>query len=395
MVDVAEIKVKAGNGGDGKVSFRREKYIPKGGPDGGDGGVGGSVYFIADNNMSTLADFRSKPIFQAEGGNPGGSKNMTGSDGEDLYIKVPVGTLVYEIEDIKVEDVDNTILGSSNEGNSKSETLIGDLNEVAQTFMVAKGGYGGKGNINFKGSKNITPTQYTPGTKGEEKNIKLEVKMIADVGLIGAPNAGKSTLLNRLTNAQAKVANYPFTTLSPNLGVHKIGKDRNIVLADIPGLIEGASEGRGLGDDFLKHIERTRILVQIIDPLSRGGENLEESAFSDYLMVREELGKYGRGLENKESIVVINKSEVTEVKESLDKIKRRFKEADIDVLFISAVTGEGLDKLLNTVFDLLDKTPRQNIFEIKKVVKKYNIENLPNRRAVFDKSRVVTMDKKL
>ena len=386
MVDIAEIKVKAGNGGDGKVSFRREKYIPNGGPAGCDGGAGGSVFFIADNNMSTLADFRSKPVFQAEDGGAGGSKNMTGKDGKDIFIKVPIGTLVYEIEDV---------LEEYSKKNTRRETLVGDLVEVGQSLMIAKGGFGGKGNINFKGSKNVTPTQYTPGTKGEEKIIKLEVKMIADVGLIGAPNAGKSTLINRLTNAQAKVANYPFTTLSPNLGVCKIGKDRNIVLADIPGLIEGASEGRGLGDDFLKHIERTRILVHLIDPLSRGGDSLVDNSYDDYLMIREELKKYGRGLENKRSVVAINKLDVTEVREASDDIRRKFEKEGIEIFFMSAVTGEGLDKILNKVIEILDKTPRERIFEVKRVVKKYNIENLPNRRVVFDEGRVVTMDKKI
>ena len=396
MVDVAEIKVKAGNGGDGKVSFRREKYLPKGGPDGGDGGVGGSVFFVADNNMSTLVDFRSKPFYEAEDGNPGSFKNMTGKNGEDLYIKVPVGTLVYEIEDVSAEGFDSsfTVDGRVSSASVK-ETLIGDLVKVGQTFMVAKGGIGGKGNINFKGSKNVTPTQYTPGIHGEEKKIRLEVKMIADVGLVGAPNAGKSTLLNRLTNAQAKVANYPFTTLSPNLGVYKIGKDENIVLADIPGLIEGASDGKGLGDDFLRHIERTRILVHLIDPLSRGSEDLSENSLEDYHMIREELIKYGRGLENKDSVVLINKIDVTEVREAFDDIKERFENEGVEVMGISAVTGEGIDLLMRKIVDVLSNTPREISFEIKKVVKKYNIENLPNRRAVFDKDRVITMDKNL
>jgi len=396
MVDVAEIKVKAGNGGDGKVSFRREKYIPKGGPDGGDGGAGGSVFFVADNNMSTLVDFRSKPFYEAENGNSGSFKNMTGKDGEDLYIKVPVGTLVYEIEDVGNEVMEAPFMPEGVDLNaSVKETLIGDLVKVGQTFMVAKGGIGGKGNINFKGSKNVTPTQYTPGIQGEEKKIRLEVKMIADVGLVGAPNAGKSTLLNRLTNAQAKVANYPFTTLSPNLGVYKIGKDENIVLADIPGLIEGASDGKGLGDDFLRHIERTRILVHLIDPLSRGSEDLSENSLEDYHMIREELIKYGRGLENKESLVLINKIDVTEVREAFNNIKQKLEKEGVEVMGISAVTGEGIDLLMRKIIDVLSNTPREISFEIKKVVKKYNIENLPNRRAVFDKDRVITMDKNL
>ncbi len=382
MVDVVEIKIKAGNGGDGKVSFRREKYIPKGGPDGGDGGNGGSVVFIADNNMSTLIDFRSKSIFKAEDGGPGRPKNMTGKFGEDLFIKIPVGTLIYEIENDSVT-------------NESKEVLVCDMVEVGQKFMVAKGGIGGKGNINFKGSKNLTPTQYTPGLPGEEKFIKMEMKLIADIGLVGAPNAGKSTLLNRLTNSNAKVANYPFTTLSPNLGIYRIDKNRNIVVADIPGLIEGASEGKGLGEDFLRHVERTRILIHLIDPLSGGGEDFTENAFTDYLMIRKEIEKYGRDLDKKQSIVVINKMDVTEVKENFEKIKERFKKDRIDVIGISSVTGEGIDELMSRVVYILDKTPKSIPFEVKKITKKYNIENLPNRRTVFNKDRVITMDKKL
>lgn len=378
MVDVVEIKIKAGKGGDGKVSFRREKFIPKGGPDGGDGGDGGSVFFIADNNMSTLIDFRSKPIYEAEEGNPGDGKKMSGKSGKDLYVKVPIGTLVYEIED-----------------SEKGDTLICDLVKPGQEFMVAKGGVGGKGNVNFKGSKNRTPTQYTPGTPGEEKRIKLEIKMIADVGLVGSPNSGKSTLLNRLTNTNVKVADYPFTTLIPNLGIYKIDKDRNIVIADIPGLIEGASQGKGLGDDFLRHIERTRILVHLIDPLIGGTDDLFKNAIEDYKIIRGEIEKYGHGLGEKYSIVVINKLDVTEIKDSFEEIQEKFKEEGVEVVGISSVSGEGLNVLINKIISVLDVSPKDVSFEVKKVVKKYTIENLPNRRAVFDKNRVLTMDKKL
>jgi GTP-binding protein len=387
MIDLAEIKIKAGDGGDGKVSFRREKFVPKGGPDGGDGGDGGSVYFIADNNLGTLADFRSKPLFKAESGNPGGSNNMTGKSGEDLYIKVPVGTLVYENEAV---DGDNNF-----ENSEKSESLIGDLVELGQTLMVAKGGIGGKGNINFKGSKNRTPTQYTPGTSGEEKSLRLEIKIIADVGLVGAPNAGKSTLLNRLTNSNAKVADYPFTTLFPNLGVYRVGGEKDIIFADIPGLIEGASEGKGLGDDFLRHVERTRLLLHLIDPLEGKKEEISESAFESYKMIREELNSYGSDLSEKESLVVINKLDVTEIKENFGSIRKYFKDRGVEIIGISAVSGEGLNELTRRVVEKLNAIPERKTFESKKVVKKYNIENLPNRRIVFDEGRVRKMDKKL
>jgi len=383
MVDVAEIKIKAGNGGDGKVSFRREKFIPKGGPDGGDGGNGGSVYFIADNNLSTLMDFRSKSIFKAQSGEMGGKKKMTGMSGEDLYIKIPVGTLIFEIENEE---------GGTGGGN---ESLVGDLVEAGQVFMAAKGGVGGRGNFKFRGSENRTPVQYIPGTKGEEKRIRLEIKLIADVGLVGAPNAGKSTLLNRLTNANAKIANYPFTTLTPNLGICEIQKGKNIVIADIPGLIEGASQGKGLGDDFLRHVERTRVLIHMVDPLSGRSDDLVKNSLELYETIRKELKDYGHDLDKKESIVVINKIDVTEIKDVIEEIKSNFKKYKIEVLGISSATGEGIEELMKKVANVLDNIPRKVSFETKKVVKKYTIETLPNKRVLFNKDKVATMDKKL
>jgi len=396
MIDVAEIKIKAGKGGDGKVSFRREKFIQKGGPDGGDGGNGGSVFFVADNNMSTLADFRSKKILKASDGNPGGPKNMTGKSGEDLFIKVPVGTLIYEIEDRKtIEDFGEKSRENRSSIENREETLVGDLTEPGQKTMVAKGGAGGKGNMNFKGSKNRTPMQYTLGVDGEEKKIRLEVKIIADVGLVGTPNAGKSTLLNRLTNANVKVADYPFTTLSPNIGVCRLNRENSIVIADIPGLIEGASFGKGLGHDFLRHIERTRLLVHLIDPLSGISDDLINNSINNFKIIRKELENYGHGLKDKEYVVVINKIDVTEIKENFEKIKKEFKKIGIDVMGISAVTGEGLDLMMEKVLEILSKIPPKPLFEVKKVVKRYNIENLPNRRAVFDNDRIITADKKI
>jgi len=393
MVDLVEIKVKAGKGGDGKVSFRREKFIPKGGPDGGDGGRGGDIIFVADNNMSTLIDFKSKRIFEAEEGQQGGPNKMSGKSGSNLYIKLPVGTLVYEMREEFSETGGESIIES--DFDESRQILVCDLVSPGQEYVIARGGIGGKGNVNFKSSKNRSPLQYTKGTAGDEKILKLEVKLIADVGLVGAPNAGKSTLLNRLTNANAKVANYPFTTISPNLGILRVERGKDIVLADIPGLIEGASAGKGLGDDFLRHVERTRILIHLIDPLTDGYENLDENSFKDYLMIREELSKYGNKLDSKKSLICINKIDVTEVKNALANIKKRFEKEGLEIFGISAVTGEGVDSLINKVISTLDKTPKDNIFEPEKVVKRYNIKNLPNRRVVFDKDRVVTMDKKL
>lgn len=393
MVDLVEIKVKAGKGGDGKVSFRREKFIPKGGPDGGDGGRGGDIIFVADNNMSTLIDFKSKRIFEAEEGQQGGPNKMSGKSGSNLYIKLPVGTLVYEMREEFSETGGESVIES--DFDESRQILVCDLVSPGQEYVIARGGIGGKGNVNFKSSKNRSPLQYTKGTAGDEKILKLEVKLIADVGLVGAPNAGKSTLLNRLTNANAKVANYPFTTISPNLGILRIERGKDIVLADIPGLIEGASAGKGLGDDFLRHVERTRILIHLIDPLTDGYENLDENSFKDYLMIREELSKYGNKLDSKKSLICINKIDVTEVKNALANIKKRFEKEGLEIFGISAVTGEGVDSLINKVISTLDKTPKDNIFEPEKVVKRYNIKNLPNRRVVFDKDRVVTMDKKL
>ena len=303
--------------------------------------------------------------------------------GQDLIIKIPMGTLIYEVEDDEESD------------SGKRYILVSDLVNNGEKFLIAKGGLGGRGNINFKSSRNRAPVQYTPGTKGEEKNVRLEIKMIADVGLIGSPNAGKSTLLNNLTNANAKVANYPFTTLSPNLGIYKVNKDHNIVIADIPGLIEGASEGKGLGEDFLRHIERTRILIHMIDPMNGSSDDLVSNALEEYKIIRKEVENYGKDVDKKVSIVVINKIDVTEIREVFEDIKKEFEKIGISVFGISSVTGEGVGDLINKVVYLLEGIPRHTFFEAKKVVKRYNIENLPNRRIVFDKGRILEKEGKL
>lgn len=374
MIDVATIKIKAGNGGDGKVSFLREKFAPNGGPDGGDGGHGGSVFFVADHNLATLMDFRSKSLFAAENGVMGGKKNMYGPAGKDLEIKIPVGTLIYEIKEGK-------------------EVLVGDMTESGQRLLIAQGGRGGKGNFKFRSSTNQTPVQYTPGIKGEAKEIKLEVKLMADVGFIGLPNAGKSTLLNQLTKANAKIGSYPFTTLSPNLGVLNLKNGQSVVVADIPGLIEGASEGKGLGDEFLRHIQRTRVLVHLIEPFYNNGSGEEykpEVVMDNYKAIRNELIQYGKGLENKPEIVVLNKIDVTEVREGFEGIRKKFAKASgrkkgVELLGISAFTGEGCDVLRDKIMHVLDVTPKTSLEHVAEPIKLYTVDNLPNKRMVFSK----------
>lgn len=369
MIDLANIKVKAGDGGDGTVTFRREKFVAKGGPDGGDGGDGGDVYIEVDHNLATLMDFRSRSVYRAEDGNKGMRRNKKGKDGHDLTIKVPLGTLIYEM------------LGDR-------EVLIEDMDDEKKKLLLAKGGRGGVGNYRFRSSTNQTPRQYTKGGIGEEKDIKLEIKIISDIGLIGAPNAGKSTLINSLTNTEAKIGSYPFTTLSPNLGVLELKNGQRAVISDIPGLIEGASQGKGLGDEFLRHVERTRLLVHLIDPYEPGEEDLAKTAWQKYNMIKQELQEYKTELWDKEQIVVVNKLDVTEVKDSIGHIKEKFRKEDIDILGISAVSREGLEELVNVMTEKLSKIKKEPLVEKKVPVKLYTIDNLPNRRMVFGRSEV-------
>ena len=377
LIDEAQIKVKAGNGGDGRVSFRREKFIPKGGPDGGDGGKGGDVYIISDNNMATLMDFKSKAVFEAMPGTIGGKKKMSGPNGEALYIKVPVGTLVYELKD-------------------GHEILVSDLDTSNAQFLIARGGKGGKGNWRFRSSTNQTPIQYTEGEKGEVKTIKLEIKLVADIGLIGVPNAGKSTLLNLLTRSNAKVGDYPFTTLSPNLGILGLPTLGHTVIADIPGLIEGASEGKGLGDQFLRHVERTRMLLFVIDPLfNLENDDYVASCISSYEMLRNELGQYKEKVVQKPFLTVINKMDVTEVSSSFEEIKKTFNDKyKMQVLGISAASGQGKEELLLAIEKQLRLAPPREKFEEISPTKLYDFTNLPNRRMVFHTEKVKTKDVK-
>ncbi len=317
FIDRAQIWVKAGDGGHGCVSFRREKFIPKGGPDGGDGGHGGNVYFEAVDNLDTLLDFAGKHHWQARNGQPGSGNNKTGADGDDLIIKVPPGTLLYDTD---------------------LDLLLKDMNETGLKVRVCLGGKGGKGNKAFATSTNQTPRYAEPGKKGQERNIKLELKLIADVGLVGLPNAGKSTLISRCSAARPKIADYPFTTIEPVLGIVELSDFRRFVMADIPGLIEGASKGAGLGHDFLRHIERTKILVHILDIMPTDGSDPAEN----YKIIRSELLQHSKALARKQEIIVANKIDLDPdgqiVKELTEKLQQ-------PVHLISAVTGSGTKEL--------------------------------------------------
>ena len=339
VIDYVKIKVKAGRGGDGANSFRREKYVAAGGPDGGNGGNGGNIYLKVDNNTSTLLDFKYKKEFKAEDGKNGDGARKTGKSGEDLYISVPLGTIV--------RDIDKNI-------------VIADLSNEGDVFLVAKGGKGGKGNMNF-----ATPTRQVPnfaeqGRKGVERNLELELKMLADVGLIGFPNVGKSTIISTVSSAKTKIANYHFTTLEPSLGVVKTKSGDTFVMADIPGIIEDASEGVGLGFKFLKHIERTRLLLHVIDITGSEGRIPVE----DFKLINRELEKYSKKLASKKQIVVANKMDSLSDKKYLEDLERVCKEKGLKLFKISAATKIGLDELLNYVSKELKTIPKENIVEV-------------------------------
>ncbi|NPA49137.1 MAG: GTPase ObgE [Thermodesulfobacteria bacterium] len=328
FMDQAKIYVKAGDGGSGCVSFRREKYVPRGGPDGGDGGKGGDVVFVASSQLHTLYDFHHQTHFRAENGRPGMGKKMKGRDGRDLVLRVPVGTVVRDAE---------------------TGEILYDFTEEGERFVVARGGRGGRGNARFATPTRQAPRFAEPGEPGEERWVVLELKLVADVGLVGPPNAGKSTLLSRITAARPKIADYPFTTLTPNLGVVKLSDERTFVVADIPGLIEGAHKGVGLGLDFLRHIERTRVLLYVLDA-SRGEECLK-----DFELIRRELAHYHPALLEKPSAVALNKIDLVADREKLALLRSYFEEKGFPVYLISAVTGEGIKELLEGLWRLLQK----------------------------------------
>jgi len=328
FVDEAEIVAEAGRGGSGALSFRREKYIERGGPDGGDGGHSGSVYLQADSGLNTLVDFRFQPRYRAQAGQAGQSRNCTGRGGDDLIVKVPVGTTVIDVD---------------------TEELIADLKDPDQPVMVAKGGFHGLGNTRFKSSTNRAPRKTTKGTPGEIRKLQLQLRLVADVGLLGLPNAGKSTLIRAVSAATPKVANYPFTTLVPNLGVVSLGMERSFVMADIPGLIEGASEGAGLGFRFLKHLSRTRLLLHLVDVLPMDQEDPVETA----VKIAAELAKFSPTLAAKDRWLVLNKIDIIEP-EALAEIKARMREAlnwEGKIYEISGINGQGCDELCNALMD--------------------------------------------
>ena len=339
FVDYAKIIIKSGDGGNGAATFRREKYVAAGGPDGGDGGKGGDIYFKVDPNANTLIDFRFTKKFKAENGQNGSGNHCFGKKGEDLYVMVPKGTVLKDSETGKV---------------------IVDLSEDNQVELVLKGGRGGKGNSHFATSTRQAPHFAIDGEKGKEKEIILELKLLADVGLVGFPNVGKSTLISRVSAAKPKIADYHFTTIDPNLGVVKTEHGDSFVMADIPGIIEGASEGVGLGTQFLRHIERTRLLLHVIDVAGTEGRNPVE----DFNKVNEELKKYSEKLAKRKQIIVANKSDSMQNEENFAELEKIAKENNIEIYKISAVTGEGVKELINHVAEIVKTLPKEEIVDI-------------------------------
>ncbi len=331
FIDRATIQIRAGNGGDGCVSFKRSRMMPKGGPDGGDGGDGGSVYFEADLGLNTLVDFRGTHHWKAEHGEQGTANNKHGKNGKHKIIRVPPGTLIID------EATGNT---------------LADISDT-EPLEVARGGRGGMGNDRFKNSINQAPRKAEPGEPGERFDVRLELKLIADAGFVGLPNAGKSTLLGALTRASAKAGSYPFTTLTPQLGVLEIDPRRRVVLADLPGLIEGAADGAGLGHQFLQHIERTRAIVHLVDPRPAEG-----TAVENYLTIRAELGSYSEELASKPELIVLTKADLLEADDDAQALAHEFRRAlrpqiDADVLIISAATNDGLDEFKERLWSLV------------------------------------------
>lgn len=359
MVDTALFTVRSGKGGNGSSSFRREKYAPKGGPNGGDGGNGGAVYIVADDHKNTLRDYSGKTLFAAEDGERGGKQQRSGNKGEDLELKVPQGTVVWEIEDEAAFQA----------GDRSALKLVGEILEPNDRLLVARGGLGGRGNVHFKSSVNQTPLEYEIGGEAQERKLFLELKLLADVGFVGLPNAGKSTLLSVLTDARPKIADYPFTTLEPHLGVMSLGdhaEATRYVLADVPGLIEEASAGKGLGHQFLRHIERCRLLVYVLAPdeslvysADRSVKEVSEHILDQWKTLRTELGNYNPELLKRPVLVVINKRDILpqeEVEEVLALIRQatiETEKVDGQVVATSAITQEGIEELKNSLHEIL------------------------------------------
>ena len=339
FTDYTKIIIKAGDGGNGATTFRREKYVAAGGPDGGDGGNGGSIYFEVDKDRNTLIDFRYNKKFKATNGENGSGNHCNGKFGEDLYIKVPIGTVIKDASTGKV---------------------VADLSEPNQVELVLQGGRGGKGNSHFATSTRQAPRFSQDGEKGEEKELILELKLLADVGLLGFPNVGKSTFLASVTDAKPKIANYHFTTIIPNLGVVKAKNGKDFVIADIPGIIEGASEGVGLGIQFLRHVERTRLLLHFIDVSGEEGRDPVE----DFYTINEELKKYSEKLSTRKQIIVANKADAIQDETLYKKLEELAKKEKLEIFKISAATGEGVDKLINHVTEILETLPKEDLIEI-------------------------------
>lgn len=373
FVDQVKIRVKAGKGGNGCISFRREKSVPRGGPNGGDGGKGGDVIIQAIDHLNTLVEQYYTQHYTAENGEHGKGKNMHGADGADVIIRVPPGTMITDAE---------------------TGELIADLTSAGQSVVVARGGRGGKGNARFKSSTNQAPRVAEKGEPGEEKELILELRLIADIGLVGYPNAGKSSILSRVSSAKPKIADYPFTTLTPVLGVVRIDEEKSFVLADIPGLIEGAHQGAGLGDEFLRHITRTKALIHVVDLASVDGRD----PIDDYESINEELYLYDERLAKLPQIIAGNKIDLPSAKEGLKKLQDHLKDyPERKIIPVSALTGEGIQKLLYSAYELLENIPKaekqekgevieysyEPVFNIEKYGEKFILSGKAVRRAVL------------
>ena len=370
FTDYVRIHAEAGKGGNGAIAFRREKYVAAGGPDGGDGGKGGDVYFKVDKDANTLIEFRYKKKFKAENGENGEGGHRFGKSGEDLYIPVPIGTVIKD---------------------TATDEVLADLSEPGQVALILKGGRGGKGNSHFATSTRQAPRFAQDGEPGEEKELTLELKLLADVGLIGFPNVGKSTFLSVVTSATPKIANYHFTTIEPNLGVVKSKYGDSFVIADIPGIIEGASEGIGLGIQFLRHIERTRLLLHFIDVSGIEGRNPVE----DYYKVNEELKKYSEKLSKRTQIIVANKIDSMQDSTLYEELEKVAKEHYQKIFKISGVTGEGVEELMNYVSKTLKTLPKENLIEIKEKEKVYTLKDEEDFTITKEKGAYVVKGEKV
>ncbi len=337
FIDLVKLNIKSGKGGDGMSAFRREKYVPKGGPSGGDGGRGGHVIFEGDEGLSTLLEFRYNKFRKAEDGEGGKNKKMHGANGEDLVLKVPVGTTIF---------------------NDETGKVVADITEHKQQAIVLKGGRGGRGNVKFTTSKNTAPDIAEKGEPGEELDIRIELKLLADVGLVGMPSVGKSTLISAISASKPKIADYHFTTITPNLGVVGTNDERSFVAADLPGLIEGASQGHGLGMQFLRHIERTRVIMHVLDMSAFEGRD----PYEDFLTINKELKEYREDLEERPQIIVANKMDMPDAEANLKRFKERY-QGDYEIVPISAYTRENLDKLVLKTADLLDSIPKDSLYD--------------------------------